>query len=267
MLQDLLRPKGIVLRTEKSMAKLEGVEFTEEHLGANCRKGRSHQANTACAFGLDLREGQKTGFYLDQRENRRAAAAYMRAAACSTCSATRGGFAPGRRRARRGEGSARHRRQQKSHRPGRRQRRAEQPDELPVRSRRRLRDARPPASGTARRFDAVVLDPPNSPATGAAVERRSHGLPPAEPPAVDLLEPGGILVTCSCSGSVRREDFPLCSPASPRSPAATSSPGQRGAAPDHPVSRHLPGDRIPEVLHLPGGVTQPVAAKGFAEGV
>ena len=29
---------------------------------------------------------------------------------------------------------------------------------------------------------------------------------------------------------------------------------QRGASPDHPVSSHLPGERVPEVLHLPGGL-------------
>jgi FAD/FMN-containing dehydrogenase len=55
--------------------------------------------------------------------------------------------------------------------------------------------------------------------------------------AVDLLEPGGILVTCSCSGSVSRDDFlEMLSAVAQRSGRQIAMLECRGAAPDHPVS-------------------------------
>jgi len=55
--------------------------------------------------------------------------------------------------------------------------------------------------------------------------------------AVSLLEPGGILVTCSCTGSVRREDFvAMLSGVAQKSGRNIQILEQRGAAADHPVS-------------------------------
>ena len=54
---------------------------------------------------------------------------------------------------------------------------------------------------------------------------------------VDLLEPGGILVTCSCSGVVSRDDFlMMLSGVAQRSGRSISILECRGAADDHPVS-------------------------------
>jgi 23S rRNA (cytosine1962-C5)-methyltransferase len=55
--------------------------------------------------------------------------------------------------------------------------------------------------------------------------------------AVGLLDPGGILVSCSCSGSVSREDFlQMLSGVSQRSGRSIQLLECRGAAADHPVS-------------------------------
>jgi 23S rRNA (cytosine1962-C5)-methyltransferase len=55
--------------------------------------------------------------------------------------------------------------------------------------------------------------------------------------AVELLGPGGILVTCSCSGAVTREDFLLMlAGVAQQTGRDIQVLEQRGAAPDHPVS-------------------------------
>jgi 23S rRNA (cytosine1962-C5)-methyltransferase len=55
--------------------------------------------------------------------------------------------------------------------------------------------------------------------------------------AVGLLEPGGILVTCSCSGSVTRDDFhQMLAGVAQRSGRPIQILESRGAAADHPVS-------------------------------
>ena len=78
MLVELARPQGILLRTERDIVRAEGLE-----LSPGLAWGRMPDAPLAIVdqglrYGVDLAEGQKTGLYLDQRENRAAAARYMR---------------------------------------------------------------------------------------------------------------------------------------------------------------------------------------------
>jgi len=53
----------------------------------------------------------------------------------------------------------------------------------------------------------VVLDPPKFTRSRYGVAEAVRAYHRLNRLAVELLEPGGMLVTCSCSGSVRREDF------------------------------------------------------------
>ena len=78
MLVDLARPQGILLRTERDIVRAEGLDLATGLPGAACRRGRSRFVDQGLRYGVDLAEGQKTGLYLDQRENRAAAARYMR---------------------------------------------------------------------------------------------------------------------------------------------------------------------------------------------
>jgi 23S rRNA (cytosine1962-C5)-methyltransferase len=58
---------------------------------------------------------------------------------------------------------------------------------------------------------------------------------------VQLLEPGGILVTCCCSGSVGRQDFfEMLFGVATKSKREIQLLAQHGAAPDHPVSITCP---------------------------
>jgi 23S rRNA (cytosine1962-C5)-methyltransferase len=157
-------------------------------------------------FGVDLRRGHKTGFYLDQRDNRRRVAAWCAGRDVLDAFAYSGAFgahalAAGARSlvvldssadalalARANlerNGSAVH---------------AECVEEDVFSALRRFR-----AEG--RRFDAVVLDPPKFAKTAAQVERASRAYKDANLVAMQLLRPGGILATFSCSGAVSADLF------------------------------------------------------------
>ena len=74
VLRELLNPRGIYLRTEKGIGKLEGVELHDQLLwGEPPPADLTIDENGLCVL-VNLAEGQKTGYYLDQRDNRLAVA-------------------------------------------------------------------------------------------------------------------------------------------------------------------------------------------------
>jgi 23S rRNA (cytosine1962-C5)-methyltransferase len=88
-----------------------------------------------------------------------------------------------------------------------------------------------------KKFDLVILDPPKMARNQSGIEKAVRGYFSLNRLAVDLLPPGGILVTCSCSGHVQREDFlHMLAGVAQRSRRGIQVLEQRGAAPDHPVS-------------------------------
>jgi 23S rRNA (cytosine1962-C5)-methyltransferase len=91
------------------------------------------------------------------------------------------------------------------------------------------------------RFDGIVLDPPKFARSRAAVDDALRAYARLNRLALDVLAPGGILVTCSCSGHVTRDDFffMLVSVAQ-QSGRDIQVLEQRGAAADHPVSVTCP---------------------------
>jgi 23S rRNA (cytosine1962-C5)-methyltransferase len=96
-------------------------------------------------------------------------------------------------------------------------------------------------SASAERFGAVVLDPPKFTRTRRSVNDALRAYHRINRLAVELLEPDGILVTCSCSGAVMREDFlRMLSGVAQKSGRSIQVLEQRGAAPDHPVSPACP---------------------------
>ena len=78
MLVELARPRGIMLRGERGLAQIEGIHQQDGLHWGQKPDGPIFIEEHGLRFGVDLNEGQKTGFYLDQRENRRAAAGYCR---------------------------------------------------------------------------------------------------------------------------------------------------------------------------------------------
>ena len=93
ILVELLQPRGIFIRTEKGVASAEGIELRDGLYWGEAPTGPVFIFENGLQYGVDLAEGQKTGFYLDQRDNRRAAAGYFRDRSVLDMFCYSGGFA------------------------------------------------------------------------------------------------------------------------------------------------------------------------------
>jgi len=234
-LNDLLSPRSISVHVDEATAKLEGVAPPP----IDARFARDDEYVTIEEHGVKYRvpieHGQKTGFYLDQRENRLAAARLMQGRnVLDVCTYT-GAFAlaAAKQGAARvvgidGSGPAIDLANANAEWNGINNAEfhiADCFDDLRARVQ------------SSERFDAVILDPPKF-ATGRrqidAALRAYHRL---NSDAVRLLNPGGILVTCCCSGSVDAHDFfEMLFGVALKTKRDIQILAQRGAAPDHPVS-------------------------------
>ncbi|HBP16998.1 MAG TPA: 23S rRNA (cytosine(1962)-C(5))-methyltransferase RlmI, partial [Planctomycetes bacterium] len=196
-------------------------------------------------FELELAAegGQKTGMFLDQRENvrRLAELARGRRVLDACCYLGAFGVACARAGAERvecfdasEEAAAGARRTVELNEVGDRVevRQASLYPEL-----RRLADAK-------QRYDLIVLDPPKFAPTARDVKRASKGYLDANLMALKLLAPGGLLLTCSCSGHVDSERFEgTLRRAATRGSADLRVLERWGAGPDHPVDVHCPEGR------------------------
>jgi 23S rRNA (cytosine1962-C5)-methyltransferase len=236
ILFEMFKPRGIALRTEKSMARLEGASLVEGHYWGELPDAPIVIAEHGVQFQVDLRQGQKTGFYLDQRENRRAAAAYLRGRRVLDLFCYTGGFSlaaaklGGAKETLGIDGSKRAIAQAAANAElnGLSQCKFDVADAF------KSLDL---LSAQGAKFDAVVLDPPKFAPGKSGVPKALMAYHRINRAAVDLLTPGGILVTCSCTGSVSREDFLLMlSGVAQKSGRDLQILEVRGAAPDHPVS-------------------------------
>ena len=85
LLNERLKPLGIWQRTEKGMSELEGLSIQDGLLSGDKPPQPIVIEENGLEFAVDLIEGQKTGFYFDQRENRRQAAHYARGNVLDVC--------------------------------------------------------------------------------------------------------------------------------------------------------------------------------------
>ncbi len=205
-LQEKFSPAGIFVRIEAKTAAHEGMEPRDDLLVGREPEGPLELTENGIKLQIDLVGGQKTGYYLDQRANRHRAARWLQAGPVLDVCCYLGGFSL----------AACH---------------SGVPSEVVAvdSSARALEQARRNAelngfdnvqfvqadcfdyleqlNNEPKKFRNVILDPPRMASSrgqlGAAL-RAYHRLNLS---AVNLLEPGGLLVTCSCSGRVSRQDF------------------------------------------------------------
>src|SRR5919198_610823 len=90
-LQELARPRGILARNDPRARTLEGLEQRVDVLTGEVPES-VRVTEVGIEYDVDLRRGQKTGLFLDQRENRAAAAQYARGRLLD-CFSYNGGFA------------------------------------------------------------------------------------------------------------------------------------------------------------------------------
>jgi 23S rRNA (cytosine1962-C5)-methyltransferase len=236
-LEAIVAPRGILLRgAERGLSKLEGLHLPDRVLRGAEPTGPVFVVEHGLRFGVDLAEGQKTGFYLDQRDNRQAAATYARGRRVLDMFSYSGGFALACAVAGRAasvlavDTSAKATALVEANAAlnGVANVTAETADAF------EKLDALAAAGET---FGMVVLDPPKFARSRASLDDALRAYHRINRVACDLLEPGGILVTCSCSGSVGREDFlQMLAGVAQRAGRTLQLLEVRGAAADHPVS-------------------------------
>jgi 23S rRNA (cytosine1962-C5)-methyltransferase len=236
VLQELLAPKAIVLRTEKSMAQIEGVELTEGKIWGELPEGTLEIHEHGLEYQIDLHEGQKTGFYLDQRENRKAAAGYVRGGRVLDMFSYTGGFAM----CAAALGGAAEVLGIDSSKRAVSQARTNAAANNLVNVRFEVGDGFQTLDALLNeeaKFDVVILDPPKFARSKSGVNQALMAYHRLNRSAIGLLPPGGILVTCSCSGGVTHEDFQfMLSGVAQKSGREIQILEQRGASPDHPIS-------------------------------
>jgi 23S rRNA (cytosine1962-C5)-methyltransferase len=200
-LEDLLHPRGILARNDPRSRALEGLEQMVAVLAGDVPDAVAVLEN-GVEFTVDLRRGQKTGLFLDQRENRAAAAAYARGRLLDAFTYN-GGFALTLGRhcdetlAFDISEDAIERVRDNATRNG-----------IAVDA--RVGNVFDELRGLERlgeRFDTIVLDPPAFEKTRDSVATARSGYKEINLRALKLLRAGGTLVTCSCSYRVNEAMF------------------------------------------------------------
>jgi 23S rRNA (cytosine1962-C5)-methyltransferase len=240
-LVERLSPAGILARNDPKVRALEGLAQTVEVLHGSIPDVVAAREGPV-AYDVDLRKGQKTGLFLDQRENREAAARYARGRLLD-CFSYNGGFAlrlaPHSAHAEALDISADAvaRIRSNADRNGLANVEAREVnvfDEL-----RRLEKA-------GVRYDTIVLDPPAFAKNKASIPNALAGYKEINLRALHLLAPGGYLVTCSCSYNVSEDMFAaVLHEASVDSHVPVTIVEKRMQGRDHPV---LVG--VPETYYL-----------------
>lgn len=242
----LLQLTGLQRLYERSDASSRGLEGLPQVTGWLRGEGPTAViiAEHDWKFGLDVATGHKTGFYLDQRDNRARFAGWVRRTGAQrvlNCYCYTGGFtvaalaggaaevtsidssAPALERARANvllngfDGAV-----------------AEFVDADVNTMLRRYGEA-------GRQFDAIVLDPPRLAPTVAHAERAARAYKDINRLALKLLGPGGVLFTYSCSGGISADLFhKIVASAGADSGVDGYITERLGAAPDHPMTLAFP---------------------------
>lgn len=236
ILEELLRPASILLRVDPTLASTEGIELSDGPLRGVAPEGPVLIDEHGLQYSVDLTTGQKTGYYLDQRDNRRVAAQYFRGRRVLDMFCYTGGF--GLAAAKLG-GAAEVLGVDSSRRAIAL---AESNAALNEITNVKFRvgeafDVLDELVAAGEKFSGIVLDPPKFARGRKSLEQALRAYHRLNRQALELLEPGGILVTCSCSGHVTPEDFLyMLIGVAHKSGRDLQFLERRGASPDHPTS-------------------------------
>jgi 23S rRNA (cytosine1962-C5)-methyltransferase len=207
LLNEKLAPAGIWLRTEKGIREAEGLEIADGLVSGDKPPRPLIIEEHGLQYGVDIVEGQKTGFFLDQRDNRRELAKYVSGGRMLDVCCYSAGFAMNAAR----HGNAREVLAIDVSEPALTTARANvELNGLTQTIRFEKADsftALEALRGMGEKFDVVVLDPPK-------LARHTRGIPEAlrgyhslNRLAMEVIGSDGVFVTCSCTGHVSTEMF------------------------------------------------------------
>lgn len=245
-LENLFSPKGIIERNESPLRLLEQMEQKTSVLRGTA--GTTTITEHGLVYTIDLLRGQKTGFYLDQRENRALIRRFARGASVLDCFCNEGGFALNAAAA--GAASVLG---------------IDASEEAVLRARENITGNRlehvrferadvfeflKGAVSSGHSFDIVVLDPPSFTRSRKTVPAARKGYTELHQMALRVLRKGGILMSGSCSHHILPETFlDIIDHASHAAGRRLQQLWWTGASPDHPVLH-----TVPETRYLKFGV-------------
>jgi 23S rRNA (cytosine1962-C5)-methyltransferase len=238
-LKEELQPAGVVERVEPRIRELEQLPPLPTALLWGEKSSTEVRMN-GVRFYYDGLEGQKTGAFLDQRENYAAAAQYAHGEALDAF-CYQGGFALHLALAPAGKCSTVT--GVDSSRPA-----LEMAEKNALLNGRELEwieanafDLLREYSASNRRYDTIVLDPPAFAKTKRDLDKALGGYKELNLRAMKMLRPGGILVTCSCSFHVSPSDFlKVVADAAQDAHKSLRIIEHRGASKDHPILLNVP---------------------------
>ena len=241
ILNDMFKPKGIYERSNVDVREKEGLKSAIGSLRGTEPEDLVEILENGFKFLVDIKEGHKTGFYLDQRDNRKLISSFAKEKTVLNCFSYTGGFsvyalAFGAEKVTQVESSA-------------------SALDLSLRNfelnnlnsssveninddvftvLRKFRDER-------KTFDLIILDPPKFAESASQIQKASRGYKDINLLAIKLLNPGGILFTFSCSGHVSQELFQkIVSDAALDSGREVKIIKQLAQSSDHPVLTNFP---------------------------
>jgi 23S rRNA (cytosine1962-C5)-methyltransferase len=232
----LRQPRGILARNDPRVRRLEGLEEKVEVVYGEVPETIEVREG-AVRVQVDVRRGQKTGLFLDQRENHRAAATYARGRALDGFTYN-GGFAL--QMAARCESVLALDSSEAAVAVTRDNAAGNSIANIEARAANVFDELRE-LDIAGQRFDTIVLDPPAFAKNKAAVERAIAGYKEINLRALKLLSPGGHLITCSCSYNVDEALFlEIVRHAAVDAHASVALVEKRMQARDHPVLLGVP---------------------------
>jgi 23S rRNA (cytosine1962-C5)-methyltransferase len=206
-LQKITNVKTIIERSDVEVRRLEGLESKKEILVGEVSQNPIEIRENGYQFRVDIINGQKTGFYLDQRENRKTVQKYSKDRDVLNCFSYTGGFTVytlggGAKSVTSIDSSAE----------------AIAQAEINVDNNQFIEKNNTWIVGDVfkelrlfrdkgKSFDMIILDPPKFAPTAAQVRSASRGYKDINLLAFKLLNPGGMLITFSCSGGIDRALF------------------------------------------------------------
>jgi 23S rRNA (cytosine1962-C5)-methyltransferase len=237
-------------RSDADVRELEGLAPATGLLAGAPVEGKVAIVENGLAIDVDIAHGHKTGFYLDQRDNRAVVKELSAGAAVLNCFCYTGTMSLAALKGAAqsvlsidSSASALEQGAAMLAKNGIDDARAEWLDADVFQALRKLRDQ-------ARTFDLVILDPPKFAPTAHHAEKATRAYKDINLLGLKLLRPGGYLMTFSCSGGISAELFQkIVAGAALDARVEAQIVKRLGPGIDHPVSVHFPeGDYLKGLL-------------------